>query len=613
MNKHLSTPFYGKSVKANPSPIWIIKADDITFYSINSVAASEFQYSEKELIGQSLLTVCPNFSKNELHAFRFKDFKKEIMTKIRRKDGTEQIAKLKISSFIDEQEFYFYIIVNPLISSSKNNSDKILSDFFYEYSFSTNIVPIIIVNKDSLKILDVNDSAIRLYGYSRDEFQQLNITNLHHPTDFENAFKFFNSIKENRYNRFEVKHLSKNNRVIEAEIFIQLVKTYDGYIMMIIIHDVSEKKLVLRVLEENLNNYKLIANNATDLIVLHMLDGKIKYTSPASLKLLGYRPGFLTLNNIYDFVHPDDVIKIKSGFSNISESTSFKTRFRIKNFENKYLWFETNSKLISEQNSTSEKEIISIFKDVTEIVEMENKLIESQEKAGEIEKLKRTILANISHEMRTPLQSIIGYSQIMNDKINDDSLSEELNGIIENGQRLLRLINLFLNLTYLEANNFFPHFEQHNIDEIISNVTESFSDKAEEKGIELKTNISHDPILVKTDKILLRDILDNLIDNSIKFTNQGYILLSTVAKKDNFYNRVEITIEDTGIGIPFGKEDLALEAFRQISEGLSRSYEGIGLGLYLSKKLVEKINGKLELTSIEGRGTKVKLYLPISE
>ena len=613
MQKYLTKPFYKETIDASLFPIWILKADDITFFSINSASEKELQYTEEELLGQSITQVCSNFNIAELLTYANKRLKKHIITKIKRKDGAEQNANLKISNILIDDKYFFYVNVELLTLSQNNSESKELTGFFYDQLFNTNLVPIIIADQDSLKILRVNDSFIRLYGYSRDELQHLEITELHHPSDSEYALKIYKSLKENQYNRFEVKHLSNNNRIIEVEIFIQLMKTFEGNLMVIIIHDISEKKMALRVLEDNLNNYKLIAYNSTDIIIRHNVKGTIEYASPASLKLLGFSPGFMTLNNLYDFIHPDDVEKIKSSLLNISDSKKIIIRIRFKNSDGKFLWFEYNGKVNYNPNSEFEKEIICNCRIITEQIEIEEKFRKAEEKAGEIERLKSIILTNISHEMRTPLQSIIGYTQLIKDKNNDSFFSQELNGIQENGQRLLRLINLFLNLTYLEANNFLPHFEVYNISEIINNVAESFMERAEKKGIAININIEENPILVKTDKILLKDILDNLIDNSIKFTNQGIIEISALVKLNHIFPRAEVTIKDNGIGFPSGKEEFVFEEFRQISEGLNRNYEGIGLGLYLSKKIAEKINCILDITSSEGVGTKVKLYVPLKE
>lgn len=304
-------------------------------------------------------------------------------------------------------------------------------------------------------------------------------------------------------------------------------------------------------------------------------------------------------------MHPDDMARIRYGIQNMIETAHYKTRFRIRNFQGKYLWFESTAKIIPGEEIPGEKEIISVSRDITDRVEIEKKLKEADKKSDEIEKLKHIILSNLSHELRTPLQSILGYSEIIKDKLMDADMQEDLNNIYDNGKRLLRMINLFLNLSYLEANNFLPHFESFDINEIVKSVADTFQNSINQKNLYMKTNFTEEPLMVSTDRILFRDILDNLIDNSVKFTETGGVHITTSVRNSK---QAVIEIKDTGIGIPKGKEDLLFQEFRQLSEGLSRKYEGIGLGLTISKRLVDRINGSLSLESIEGQGTIVRIY-----
>ena len=608
MNKQLGIPIYESAIDAHPFPIWILKSDDNTFYSVNSKSVKEYLYTEEELFGKNILEVCPSFNQMELVTLSSGKNGHEVFTTIRRKDGVELPAELFVSGISDNNELYYYIIATPLVMSGGEQQVETLTKSFFYHVFKKNLVPMMAADKDSMKILQVNDGAIRLYGYSHDEFINMHFNNLYHRSEEENAYRIFNSITEERYNRFESSHLTKHNKIINVEMYIQPFKSIDSSMYFIILHDVTEKRLAFKLLEESLNNYKLIASNSTDLIIKLNAEGKINYASPVSLKLLGFKPSFLVAENIFNFIHPDDKARIKNGIENMVETAHYKTRFRIKNFQGKYLWFESTAKIIIGKQSSGEKEIISISRDITERVEIEKKLKEADRKSNEIEKLKHIILSNLSHELRTPLQSILGYSEIIKDRLMNTELLEDLNNIFDNGKRLLRMINLFLNLSYLEANNFLPHFESCNVNEIVENVSATFQNSACQKRLVMEINFADDPIIVDTDKILLRDILDNLIDNAIKFTESGGIHISTSVRNQK---QAVIEIKDTGIGIPKGKEDLLFQEFRQISEGLSRKYDGIGLGLAISKRLIDRINGSLTIESIEGEGTIVKVYFPL--
>ncbi len=608
MNKQLSMPFYENTINSHPFPIWILRSDDNTFYSTNSTSEKEFLYAEEELLGKNISEICPTFNQIELLTLSSGKNEHDVFTTIRRKDGVELPAELYISTINDNSEQYYYIIVSPLvISNGEQRGETMTKSFFYQV-FKKNLVPMIVADKESMKILQVNDGAIRLYGYSHDEFVNMHFNSLYRLSEAELAFRLFNSISLERYNRFESTHVTKHNKSVDVEMYIQPFKSINGSLYFIIIHDVTEKRLTFKLLEESLNNYKMIASNSTDLIIRQNADGKINYASPVSLKMLGYKPSFLVAENIFNFIHPDDQTRIKNGIQNMVETAHYKTRFRIRNFQGKYLWFESTAKIIIGSSTNDEKEIISISRDITDRVEIEKKLREADKKSDEIEKLKHIILSNLSHELRTPLQSILGYSEIIKDKLNNTDLLEDLNNIFDNGKRLLRMINLFLNLSYLEANNFLPHFESYDVNEIVKSVADTFQNSVIQKKLYLTINFTEDPLIVSTDRVLIRDILDNLIDNAIKFTEKGGVHITTSARNGK---QALIEIKDTGIGIPKEKEDLLFHEFRQLSEGLSRKYDGIGLGLAISKRLIDRINGSLTLESIEGEGTIVKVYFQL--
>ncbi len=611
MQKQLGILHDNRLINTLPFPVWILRYDNVTFHSVNLSAEKEFLYSEDELLGKSLMEICPKFNKNELYAVTHSKSGGKIVTTINRKDGKEQISEIIFSSVVENGEYFFYAIITP-ISLLHSDPDKVtLTSFFFRQAFLTHFVPIIIADKMTQKILQVNEGAMRLYGYSRDEFLKLCFYHLYPSTDIEISDKIFKVVKEDRYNRFEARHIASGNRIIDVELYIQPIKSTNGYMLIIMIIDISEKKLAVRLLEESLNNYKIIAGNSTDLILRHKMTGQITYASPASLRLLGYKPGELTFDDVYNFIHPGDVDRIRNGISTMVDGVHYKARFRILNSRGKYRWFESTAKMLPASSVTNEeREIISVSRDVTERVEIENQLMEANKKAGDINKLKEIILANMSHEMRTPLQSILGYTEIIKEKTDNPDLLSDIDVIYNDGKRLLRMINLFLNLTYLEAKNFIPYFEAYNLSDILKHVAESYLSVAEQKGLYLRIKLDVEPLIANTDRILLRDVLDNVIDNAVKFTNQGGVDVSSFKNENEGRNEAIIQIKDTGIGIQKEKEEMLFKEFRQISEGLDRKFEGIGLGLVISRRIIEKLNGRMSIKSGTD-GTTVSIIFPV--
>ncbi len=611
MQKYVSVLHDNILINTLPFPVWILRYDNVTFHSVNLSAEKEFLYSEDELLGKSILEVCPSFNKNEFYTVSPPKDSRKIVTTIKRKDGKEQTSELNFSYIIENNNYFLFVVITPF-SLFNEGPDKInFTSFFYQHAFLMHFVPIIVADKKTQKILQVNEGAMHLYGYTRDEFLKLRFYHLYPSIDVEIAETIFKVVKEGRYNRFEAKHIASGNRVIDVELYIQPIKSTNGYILIIMINDISEKKLAAKLLEESLNNYKIIADNSTELILRHKRNGQITFVSPASFRLLGYKPAEITFNYVYTFLHPDDVDRIKNGISTMEDGVDYKARFRILNSKGKYMWFESTAKMLpSNSVLNAEREIISVSRDITEKMEIKNQLREANKKADEINKLKGIILANISHELRTPLQGIIGYTEIVKEKAKDPELLSDLDIIYNDGIRLLRIINLFLNLTYLETKNFIPYFEPYNISDILKQVAESYLAAAEQKGLYFSIKMDIEPVIINTNKILLRDVLDNVIDNAVKFTNEGGVNIFSFREEKNGRSVAVIQIKDTGIGIQKGKEDLLFKEFRQLSEGLNRRYEGIGLGLAISKRMIEKLGGKMIIRS-DSNGTTVNIYFHI--
>jgi CheY-like chemotaxis protein len=238
---------------------------------------------------------------------------------------------------------------------------------------------------------------------------------------------------------------------------------------------------------------------------------------------------------------------------------------------------------------------------------MMTELVEAKEKAEEMNEIKSNFLANMSHELRTPLHGILGFAQILSEEINDDELQKMANVIYKSGNRLLDTLNLLLNFSKAETSKIETVFSDVIIKNLFDETVELFKPFAESKGLSITAEISNDNIILHSDERLLREILNNLINNAIKFTENGVIFLSGTSDESN---NLVIKIKDTGIGIPQNKHELIFQEFRQESEGLSRNFEGTGLGLTLTKRYVEILGGSISIESEVGIGTLFSIGIP---
>ena len=236
--------------------------------------------------------------------------------------------------------------------------------------------------------------------------------------------------------------------------------------------------------------------------------------------------------------------------------------------------------------------------------ENENKLIEEQKKATESDRLKSAFLANMSHEIRTPMNAIIGFSELLEDNIHDEKDKEMFVKLIrKNGEMLLSLINDIVDISKIEANLLTvkrkPVQLNNFLAEISNHYTELIATKKEKKIEFVINNTIPADSIIQTDQIRLRQILNNLIGNAIKFTTSGSITIRVSMPGKS----VRFCVTDTGIGISQDQQDTIFERFMQVEHGTKINYGGTGLGLAISKNLVELLGGHMHVESEPGKGS----------
>lgn len=230
----------------------------------------------------------------------------------------------------------------------------------------------------------------------------------------------------------------------------------------------------------------------------------------------------------------------------------------------------------------------------------------AKEKAEEMNRLKANFLANMSHELRTPMVGILGYSNLLLESITDKTTRNLADTIQNSSMRLLHTLNQILDISKLESGN--EDVYQEPID-IIAKTKETlhlFEVPAAKKALAIEFTHNEDQLICSLDPRLFGSVLDNLINNAIKFTSQGKVLVSA----ENSDNSVRITVKDSGIGISEADIKVIFDPFRQASEGYSRSYEGTGLGLSISKKYVELMGGTISVSSSSGIGSTFEISFP---
>jgi signal transduction histidine kinase/CheY-like chemotaxis protein len=238
-------------------------------------------------------------------------------------------------------------------------------------------------------------------------------------------------------------------------------------------------------------------------------------------------------------------------------------------------------------------------------------LYEAKTKAEEMNRLKSIFLANMSHELRTPLIGILGFAEILSEEVDDPYFKKLTDSIYKAGQRLSNSLSLILDLSRIEADKLTLNLEDVDLIDVVLESTSYFDQEIVKKGLFLNIDTPDEIPLLKSDKRMLLTIMDNLLSNAIKFTHEGGIDVIVKTEKKGLSSVINLIVRDSGIGISQDFMDVIFDEFRQVSEGLDRAFEGVGLGLTIIKKFTEKLGGSLSLNSMVGLGSTFTISFPV--
>ncbi len=251
------------------------------------------------------------------------------------------------------------------------------------------------------------------------------------------------------------------------------------------------------------------------------------------------------------------------------------------------------------------------FNDMADSVEESfNRLDEAREKAETANKAKSAFLATVSHELKTPLNSIIGFSSLMEEQIQDEEQKEGIRIIHNSGEKLLALVSEILDYASIESDKIKFNYSKFPINQLLEVCTSTHRNNAQLKGLEFHSEMAEKlPIFICADKTRLTQVINHLLGNAVKFTDQGEVRLCV----DCSDSEIIFAISDTGPGIAPESQDAIFENFSQLENFLTRQHEGTGLGLALVQKLTQLMKGRITLQSSVGEGSTFTLYLPLKQ
>lgn len=412
-----------------------------------------------------------------------------------------------------------------------------------------------------------------------------------------------------------------------------------------------EKFRLIETITETQTYLKNVLNNSADIIITTDPDGRIVEFNQGASKILGYSKDEVVGKKVEElWLNPKDREEILKSLEKQGSVTNYETQLitkdgriidviltlsLIKNGDGKIHGTVGISKDITEKKKLER----AIEERNLELKELNEKLEEKvMERTVELEKanrelersnkLKSQFIATMSHELRTPLNSILGFSELLLDEV-FGSLTEKqkryVNNIYNSGNHLLQLINNILDLAKIESGRMQLHYEIFSLKQALLEVENILKPMIDKKNQRLNVSINEKLSVINADRTKFKQIFYNLLSNAIKFTGEGgsIFINADLIEKKNYdfmskegcckYNYLKISITDTGIGIKKDDQEKIFSEFEQLDSSLSRKYEGTGLGLALTKKLVELHGGEIFLDSEEGKGSTFTVILPLIE
>lgn len=585
---------------------------------VNSALLKRLGYTFEELIGQTAHILIspknsPEFVSKIYNATLQGSWSGDVLNIS--KNGEEFWASVDTTLLIQDGKAVGLSSISRDISERKRSEEKLKKSEEKYQSVVNNVKEVIFqTDADGLWTF-LNPAWEEITGFTLDESIGQNFLNYVHPDDRQKNYEKFVPLIERKkeYCRHVIRYLTKDGGFRWIEVFARLTLDDEDKIIgttgtlsditdrVIAEEEIIKSKAQLNAILDNIPLLSWLKNDSLRYIAVNEPFASslhLKADDIVGMTDLEIFPESIAIKNI-----EDDLEVIKAGkhkFVELPIIIDGETKQWVESFKTPI--FNENGEVIG---------ITGLERDITERKKSEEELKKAREVADKANRAKSIFLANMSHEIRTPMNAILGFAELLKNQISDKKQKDYLNGISISGNNLLRLINDILDLSKIEAGKIDIQNETVNVFSLLSEIRQIFSLKILEKELSFSIDIAQElPHYLFLDEMRLRQIFLNLVGNSIKFTNRGSVTVKIYCDNiDNLKNTLNLYIEviDTGIGIAKDEQSSIFEAFKQQEGQSTRKYGGTGLGLTITKRLVELMNGNIFIESEVGRGTTFKL------
>lgn len=512
------------------------------------------------------------------------------------------------SGFNQSEKEYIEILargVAEAIESDLTQKEILRQKILFKSMFDHSPYGMIFSDKQG-NILEINTALENLLGFEASELIGKDMCALiGHEENPDSLGLCFRRGQDIGLDPYEISMLKKDGKNVNVQLICAPVADTDENVIgnLVMLEDISERKII----ENELRKLSVVASNTDNAIAISSPDGRIEWVNQGFQKLTGYKMSEVIGKKPGDLLQGPET----------SKETVAEIGMRLKNHQpvdteilnysksGKKYWikmtinpvFDSTGKLIN---------YIAVNSDISEQKQFQQELIEAKRKAEESTRAKEMFLANMSHEIRTPMNAILGVTEFLSKTELSDNQKKYVQTIEKSSNHLIGLINEILDFSKINTEEFELEKKSFALSEVFDAVRNLTYPKAIEKNLNLEFSFSgiSDNTFVMGDQVRLSQVLINLINNAIKFTERGSVELKVFKlglHKESYKLRFEV--HDTGIGIPREKQEKIFKSFQQADSGTTRLYGGTGLGLAIAKKIIELHGGIIGLESAVGEGS----------
>ncbi|MEK3706014.1 PAS domain S-box protein [Paenibacillus sp. FSL R7-0198] len=426
---------------------------------------------------------------------------------------------------------------------------------------------------------------------------------------------YFDMVKQGEPQYYETRVVNSSGWKIEVSVTnVPIIVDKEMVGVYGIVSDITERKEYTERIQELSKQHELILNTVTEGIFGLDADGITMFMNPAAASMFGYEAKEFIGKNSHPIIHHTraDGSHLPQEECPIHMTVLDGQRRSIKE---DVFWRKDGSSFLVQYQVTPIIEqgqiqgAVVVFNDVTG----EREIVRAKETAELAAQAKSEFLSMVSHEIRTPMNGIVGMTELLIGTDLSEEQREYAEIIRDSGDALLNILNDILDFSKLESGKMALAYEPFALRKMLEQVAELFKPRADEKHLEIRYRLNPSiPEFMVGDAIRIRQILVNLVGNALKFTDQGSIdvAVDIIKGRKPEDSVLDFAVQDTGIGIPADKLDQLFQSFSQLHPVINRKYGGTGLGLVISKRLVEIMGGSISVESIEGEGSTFRFAVP---